>query len=300
MRRFRALLCITAVFLLIISASRAYALEVVSISPADGSKGYQPQNMAIKVTFSEVMLDGDDEDVIELNGNKFSIKAEDGGEIPYSLTYNAKKYPNQLWVILSEDLASDAEYTFEIKPGVLSASGGILAEGTTTTFRTRNTKTDAWISSALMIALMGVMFYATSRATKKAAAESDPVAAEKAALAKLNPYKMAKEKGISVEEARAIVDKEKDRIARKVAKIEEEQRKREEALKAEMALVEAEMDAREEAERRAMNYRVKTLRSVKEAGGRIPKSVIKANKAKREAAEKAAREKARPANKKKR
>ena len=84
-----------------------------------------------------------------------------------------------------------------------------------------------------------------------------------------------------------------------MAKAEEETRKREEAKRAEMAAIEAELDAQEAAARHAANYQVKGPRSIKAAGGTVPRSVIKKNKAKREAAEKAARAKANQGKKKK-
>ena len=51
-RRFPALLI--AVLLILASASAAFAddLTIVDISPADGSKGYQPANMPVKIRFS--------------------------------------------------------------------------------------------------------------------------------------------------------------------------------------------------------------------------------------------------------
>ena len=58
-KRFPALLM--AVLIVLASASLAFAsgLEIVDISPADGSKGYQPANMAVKIHFSEDMMDED-------------------------------------------------------------------------------------------------------------------------------------------------------------------------------------------------------------------------------------------------
>ena len=294
MKRIAAVLCIIMTLILACSSfAFADGLYVESITPADGSKGYQPQNMAIKVRFSEQMSEAAE------NQDKFSITAPDGTEIPFQLVHSEKKYPNELWAVLSQDLLPDTEYTVNVKAGIVSKSGSTLENGQTTVFYTRNTKIDNYISMAFMVVFMVFMFVATSKAAKKAAEKNDPIAAEKAAIAKMNPYKMAKEKGISVEEAQAIVEKEKEKLAKKQAKAEEEARKREEAKRAEMAIIEAELAAQEEAARHAANYQVKGPRSIKDAGGTVPRSVVKKNKAKREAAEKAARAKANQGKKKK-
>jgi len=281
--------------LILASGSLAFAsgLTVEGITPADGSKGYQPQNMAIKVRFNETMTDS------AANASKFSVTDPEGKTIPFELVYSEKKYPDELWLVLSEDLTSNTEYTVNIASGVVSASGATLDNGQTTTFRTRNTTIDNYISMGFMVVFMVFMFWSTSKAAKKAAEKADPIAAERAAIAQMNPYKMAKERNISVEEAQAIINKEKEKFAKKQAKAEEEARKREEAKRAEMAAIEAELDAQEEAARHAANYHVKGPRSVKEAGGTIPRSVVKKNKAKREAAEKAERAKAYQSKKKK-
>ncbi len=294
MKRIAALLCVLIVLILSFSsAAFASGLSVESVSPADGSKGYQPQNMAIKVKFSEQMNDSAE------NASKFSVTDPEGNAIPFQLVHSEKKYPNELWLVLSQDLAPDTEYTVTVQSGITSASGSTFDGEQTTTFRTRNVKIDSYISMGFMVVFMVFMFTATSKAAKKAAEKADPIAAERAAIAKMNPYKMAKEKNISVEEAQAIISKEKEKLAKKMAKAEEEARKREEAKRAEMAAIEAELDAQEAAARHAANYQVKGPRSIKAAGGTVPRSVIKKNKAKREAAEKAARAKANQGKKKK-
>ena len=194
-KRFPALLI--AVLLILASASAAFAdsLTIVDITPADGSKGYQPANMAVKVRFSEDMMD---ESAIAANKSKFSITDAEGKALEFDVVYNASKYPDELWLVLTEDLQPNAEYTFTVAPGVVSSSGSTLAEGVTTKFYTRNTKTDGLISMGLMVVLMVAMFGMTARSAKKAQEKEDPRAAEKALEDSLNPYKLAKQKGIDV------------------------------------------------------------------------------------------------------
>ena len=271
--------------LVMLSAQLSFAsgLEVVNISPKDGEKGKQVSNMAIKVTFSENMIDPA---AIADNESKFKITDPEGNEQPFQIVFSEEKYPDQLWLILEGELAQDTEYTFEIMPGIKAKSGNVLESGSKTTFRTRNTGRDSKISMLLMLAMMFVMFYASSRAAKKSAEEENGVESKQ-----YNPYKMAKEKGISVNEAKAIIAKDKEKEAKKAAKLAEQKRAKEEAMAAEVAAAQKRLEEEYEAARHANNYQVKGPRSIKAAGFKVPRSVVKKNKAKREAAK--AAEKAR-------
>lgn len=291
-KRLSALLI--AALLILASASAAFAdsLAIVDITPADGSKGYQPANMAVKVRFNEDMMD---ESAIEANKDKFSITDAEGTELEFDVVYNAAKYPDELWLVLTEDLQPDAEYTFRVAPGVVSSSGHTLAEGVTTHFFTRNTKTDGFISMGLMVVLMVAMFGMTARSAKKAQEKDDPKAAAKALEDSLNPYKLAKQKGISLAEAQAIVAKEKDKLEKKKAKAEADRIRREEMKAEERKKMEEELEffgtdnSELKRELRAEGiYLVKGPRSVRDAGGRVPRSVRQRREAKRrKAAEKA-------------
>ena len=291
-KRFPALLL--AALMILASAASVFAsgLEIVDISPADGSKGYQPANMAVKIRFSEDMMS---ESAIAANQGKFVIADEEGNEQAYDIVYNADKYPDELWLVLQGDLEADSEYTVTIQPGVVSSSGSTLSEGMTSTFYTRNTRTDGLISMGLMVVLMVVMFGTTARAARKQQEEDDPKAAERAVEENLNPYKLAKQKGISVEEAQAIVAKEKEKLDKKKAKAEADRVKREEMKAEQRKKMEEELEFFGTDERELKKelreegiYLVKGPKSIKEAGGRVPRSVRQHNEAKRrKAAQKA-------------
>lgn len=291
-KRFPALLI--AVLLILASAASVFAsgLEIVDITPADGSKGYQPANMAVKVRFSEDMMD---EAAIAANQDKFSIQDAEGTAQEFDIVYNADKYPDELWLVLKNDLQPNSEYTFTVKPGVVSSSGSTLSEGMTTTFRTRNIKTDSLISMGLMLVLMVGMFMMSARSAKKAQEKEDPRAAERALEDSLNPYKLAKQKGITLAEAQAIVEKEREKIEKKKAKAEADRIRREEMKAEERKKMEEELaffgtdDSELRKELRAEGiYLVKGPKSIKEAGGRVPRSVRQRREAKRrKAAEKA-------------
>ncbi len=280
MKKTAVILSLILVLAILMSPSVfASGLSIVSITPKDGEKGKQPISMAVKVTFSENMMD---EAAIAANESKFHITDPEGNEIPFQISYIEDKYPNELWIILNETLASNTEYHFAVDPGVRSASGSTLDQAFSSVFYTRNTKTDTTVSFVLMVVMMGAMFFASAKAAKKKQEEAvEPVKAAK--NTELNPYKIAKERGISLDEAKVYVEKEKARIAKKQEKYEKEQSRKEEALAAQMAEVQKKIEEEEAAARAANNFRVKGPRSVKAAGGRIPRSVIKKNKAKRAA-----------------
>lgn len=288
-RKFSVLCLALAIMLMSFSTAFASGLEIVKTSPEDGKSGFQPKNMAVKFTFSENMMD---EKAIEANKSKFKITDAEGKEEAFDIVYNEDKYPDELWLVLENELASNAEYKVTVEPGVLSAAGKTLDKGMEINFKTRNLSTDNKISMGLMIVMMFIMFGATSKATKKAAAEQDPKAAsrERAEAVNLNPYKIAKERGISLDEANAIVAKEKEKLERQKAKEEEARLRREEKRAAQMKAIEEELE--EEGDysylREAGIYRVIGPKSVKEAGGRVPRSVRQKNEARRKArAEKA-------------
>lgn len=260
-------------------------LELTKITPKDGESGKQITNMAIKMAFNEKMAT---EENVKENSGCFSVQTTDGKTLKFSAVYDEEKYPNDIWLIMEDDLESDTEYVVTISGDLKSVAGHTLGEEMTSSFQTRNTKTDNNISMLLTFGMMGLMFYTTSKVAKKA---QEQQAKENGTELELNPYKIAKEKGISVEEAVSYVEKEK-------AKVEKAAKKK--AARAQRAAIaEAEEDDGEE-ELALNTYRVKKPHSIKEAGAPIPKSVIRRNKEKKEAERLAAeRRKANSAGKKK-
>ena len=287
MKKTVAILCLALMVVMTFSAvAFADGLEIVGVSPADGGKGLQPQNVAVKVKFSADMMD---EAAIAANEKLFSIVDPEGKEIATTITYNEKKFPNELWILAGEDLASTTTYTFTAKAGIKAADGSALGSDFVSTFSTREVKKDSSISMILTVVMMGFMIVMTTRAAKNAKIKEDPVEAQKAALAKMNPYKISKAKGISLEEAKAEIAKEREKLHKLEAKAAEEAAKKKAKMEEEMRRYEAELAAQEEAERHANNFHVKKAGSLHAHGIETPKAIVKANKKKREAAAKAAK-----------
>ena len=279
MKKIAAILSLVLIIAMLMSpVCYASGLEIVGTTPKDGGKGYQPQNMAVKIKFNEEMLEAG-------NASHFSVTSADGRGVPFQLVCSEEKYPNELWLVISETLMPDTEYRVNIASGVKSKAGNVLSGNQTTSFRTRNTKTDSKISMVLMLGMMGFMFIASARAAKNQEAEA--AAPVKKNDPNLNPYKISKERGISLEEAKAIVEKEKAKQAKAQEKYEREKARRDEAMAAEMEEMQKRLEEEAEAARRANNFHVKAPASIVEKGYKVPRSVVKKNKAKRDAARKA-------------
>ena len=289
MKKITAILA-AIVMIIALSAAPVFAagLEITGVTPKDGTKGRQPANMAIKLKFSEDMTGSDITDAN--NKNKITITDAEGNTFDFTIAHNAK-YPNELWLVINDTLQPDSEYTVKVSAGIASTQGNTTTQEFVTTFKTRNTKTDSTISTVLLFAMMGFMFFMTTRDAKKSM-ESNDANYALAQAKKLNPYKIAKQKGISVEEAQAYCDKERAKAQKAVDKQNSEKAKAEAAKQAELDAAQARIEAELEAARRATVFSVKRPASVKAAGGTNPKSVKNRKKAKEEAAKAAEKQRA--------
>ena len=283
MKKLGALLAAIAIILVSASSAFAAGVEITGINPKDGSTGNQPTNVAVKLKFSEDMRGNAEADAA--NMSKITISGPDAEgnakSIPFKIVHS-DKYPNELWLVLEENLAQNTEYSITVEPGIVAASGERTTGSLATTFKTRNTSTDSTISMVLMFVMIAFMIFMTQRDAKKQMAETD-VNYALAAAQKLNPYKIAKQKGISIEEAQAYCEKERAKAQKAVDKANAEKAKAAAAKEAEMAAAAARIEAELAAAHDASVYKVKRPRSVKEAGGKIPKAVRNRAKAREEA-----------------
>ncbi len=286
----RCIILITILAMILASATTVFAggLDLVEVNPKDGSNNSQPVNMCVKLTFNDVMVGADD---IEANAGRFKITNPDGEEQSFQMVYS-EKYPNELWLVLDGALEQKTEYKVTVGAGVVSANGKTTAESTSVTFATRNTKNDGLISTVMMIFMMGLLFFLSSRAAKKQKQENEPLTVAQAE--KLNPYKIAKAKGWKLEVAEEYVRREKEKAKKAEEKALEDKRRREAISAEERAKIEAEVDSEE---RRNGWFRVHTKGSMLAHGLECPKPIKKKNAAKRKAAEERAKKYAK--NKKK-
>lgn len=211
---------ILSLTLLIVSLSSslcfaAGGLELLDSSPKEGSKSSVINNVAIKLYFNE---DVTSKEAQEANKDCFKITDPKGKEISYRLLYNHKKYPDQIWIQLEKDLVQKTEYKIVISGDLVSSDGDELGKNETVKFRTRDMSQDNTVYMVLMVIMFGGMFFFSSWDMKRQAKKQ-----EEELDAKVNPYKIAKEKGISYEEALVVAQKEKEKLEKKKRKQEEQE-----------------------------------------------------------------------------
>ena len=253
-------------------------ISIIGTVPENGEEGKQPSNMAVKIIFNEDVSDTAND---AANAKLITITDADGETQDFEITHHPA-YPDELWCILKGDLSANKEYTVKVAAGVRASSGGILSNPYTFSFKTRNTKIDGTISIVMTIGMMVIMMLATMRSQSKQQEEKavkgkGAVAVEK--LSQSDPYRLAKEKGISVDEAKAQIAKEKEKLDRKNASGARARAKYEEAR----AAREAEIEKRLKEIHDASVYKVKCRGSLAEHGGTIPKAVLKKQAARRKA-----------------
>ena len=289
MKRLTAIIA-AAVLLIAVMAVPASAsgLQITGVTPKNGATGRQPSNMAVKLKFSEDMTGDESKDAS--NKEKISISDAEGNVFDFTIAHSSK-YPNELWLVINDTLASITEYTVNVQQGIISTSGSTTDSSFVTTFKTRNLKTDSTISMIMMLVMVGLMVFMTQRETRKQMASTD-VNIALAEAKKLNPYKIAKQKGISLEEAQAYCEKERAKAQKAVDKANAERAKAEAARQAELDAASARIEAELAAAHKASVYSVKTRASLKEHGGTVPKSVRNRKKAKEEAAKAAEKQRA--------
>ncbi len=220
-------------------AAEGFALE--KSIPADGYAKVQAQNVMIKLYFTNEVAAKETQ---AANADKFKFTDSDGNPVDFEIYYDNKD-KKKISVLAKNDLEMEKEYTLSIRGELVDDNGQILGADQTIDFTTKG-NTSSKLYGLLMIVMIGAMFFITIRDQRKAEAE-ETAASEKVPT---NPYKLAKEKNISVEEASRIIAEEK----KKAAKKDEKRLKKEQEA----------YEAKKAAERAKKNiYRVHSKRSVK-------------------------------------
>lgn len=213
MKRIGAIISLSMLIVLLASSlSFATGLTLVSTYPEDGEGGLQAANVAIKMIFSENMTG---EQAKNANTNGFKITNAEGETIDYDVLYNAQKYPNEIWLQITENLVDNMEYTVKISEDLQSTAGNSLDEEVTLKFSTRDTSADSNGYMVLMVLMVVGMVVFTAWDTKRnLKKESGETEEDK----KVNPYKEAKKTGKSVEEIIAKTEQEKAQAEKRKAK----------------------------------------------------------------------------------
>ncbi|MDR2355178.1 MAG: hypothetical protein LBE16_03175 [Clostridiales Family XIII bacterium] len=250
----------------------AESLRLVENYPAEGSRSSPPINLGIKLFFDR---DVSAEAYRDRNKDCFKLLDDTGRSVPLDVLYTESDPTYILVIAKPEDdkngLGSDREYRFEISPELQAADDSVLETPKVITFRTRNTSMDMNINMVLMgVMFVGMLVFSAismRKQAKKAAAVTDKQ--------KVNPYKVAKETGKSVEAVVAKEEKRKQQTAKRKARTNPSASDKDKAAK----------EAENETAGGRRVKRVKGPRPIAAAGGRY-------RTGRKAAAEKRAREEA--------
>lgn len=217
------------VFLMSFSTCFAAGLQLVDSYPENGSHNSMLENVVVKLYFNE---DVSAEEVQEANKNAFIFTDAEDKNLPLKILY--PKETKEIWVLVEETLVSNTDYKLQISGDLKMANGDTLGQDQLVEFKTRNTSVDSSVNMGLMAVMMVGMIAFTSLSAKRQLKkqEEEAVAEDKM---KVNPYKVAKETGKSVEQVVAKTEKEKEKAraqAEKRNKGKAEAKSKEEAVTA--------------------------------------------------------------------
>lgn len=204
----------------VVSYGAEFAIE--KTTPKDGSSGMAVDNMGVKVFFNQDVYSKEN---AKENEKKCTLTDEKGKEVPSKIVFSPK-HKNVMLVLAdtgNKSVKGKTDYTLTIEKGFVSAQGDSLAEEQKVTFKTLDPKATMTVSMVMMGLMVAGMVFFTSREAKKKAEEGVKKKEEK-----VNPYKVAKETGKSVEE---VVEKDRKRKEKKKHSQEKNQDNREKQRK---------------------------------------------------------------------
>ena len=206
MKRLGAIISLSLLIVLMaVSTCFAGTFTLEDSYPRDGDTNKAIDNFGVKLYFNEDVLSKENE---AANKKCFVIKDAEGNKVPTLVVYSPKEeglvmvladYNNKDFVI-----QQDTEYTLSISEDFVAANGDVLGESTKITFKTLNQSRAMTVNMVLMGVMFAGMFFFSSKSMKK---EQEKRQQEE----KVNPYKVAKETGKSVEEIVAKDQKAKEK-----------------------------------------------------------------------------------------
>ncbi len=185
----------------------ASGLQLLHSYPENGSNDSTLENVVVKLYFNE---DVSAKEVQQDNKGAFKFTDEKGKELPLRILY--PKNLDEIWILVNKPLQSNSEYKLVISGDLKIPNGDTLGVDQTVKFKTRNTGTDTTVNMVLMGLMMVGMIIYTSIATKRALKKEEK---RKADEIKVNPYKVAKKTGKSVEAVVAQTEKDKEKAREK-------------------------------------------------------------------------------------
>ncbi|MDR2162890.1 MAG: hypothetical protein LBO70_02960 [Clostridiales Family XIII bacterium] len=195
-------------------AAGGSSLALTSSLPAKGAKDLQPQNVGIKLYF-----DGDvtDESLRKTNAECFKFTYKSGAktkELPVKAYSDPKSGKGYILAIVDTSklkgkmLTSNKAYKLIVSGDLRSTDGRTLGNDLTLDFKTVDQSASTQIYMLLMVGMVGAMIAMTLFQNKR----KEKAAAEVAARGgKVNPYKLAKDKKITVKEAMELIERDRQK-----------------------------------------------------------------------------------------
>jgi len=188
------------------------SLEITKYTPNEDHTNVPIENVGVKLYFSGNVTDAS---VWETNKDSFTLTAENGDTVPVKAVKGEKDDSYILVLAQPESaskgapgqLAQKTTYTLTVDGELTSTVGSTLGEDQAISFTTLDQSANSKISMLLMVVMMvALIVFMGVTASRKAKAE-----AEALALLKANPYRVAKERGISVDAAKELIEKAKEK-----------------------------------------------------------------------------------------
>ncbi len=213
MKRFASIILAAALFFAVAAVPVSAAdFKLTDSTPSDGYEKVEAKNVMVKLFFNE---DVSSEKTQKANKGKIAIENGDGKKLDGVKVLYDSKDSKKISLLLTDDLKQKQNYKVIVDGSLVSDSGDKLGKEATVTFSTRKADTGLGYM-VLMFLMIVVMMVMTFRDQKKAmeAGSVDPLAS-----INTNPYKLAKEKNISVQEAVKIIEAEKEKAMKKMEKM---------------------------------------------------------------------------------
>ncbi len=170
----------------------------------------QVENSGVKLYFNQNMINKEN---VKENLKSFKLTDAKGKALPIRVVYSPKEEGLVLVLVNKQTLASDSSYKLFISKNVTAASGDSLGKNQVIHFNTIDTSSSMKANMVMMgIMMVGVIWASSKAAKKQVEKEKEEAGAEEP----VNPYKVAKETGKSVEEIVAKDQKEKEKHRRKM------------------------------------------------------------------------------------
>ncbi|MDR2156558.1 MAG: Ig-like domain-containing protein [Clostridiales Family XIII bacterium] len=188
-------------------------LKLTESYPPNDGKNMPVQNVGIKLFFDGNVAA---EAVRKNNSDCFKLTDSKGKTVKTEAYYGSKRndYILVTAVPKSGSLESDSKYTLTISDELRSADARTLVGEETITFTTVDTTGNTQVYMLLMFVMVAGMIAMTFISNRrKAKAQAEAVMRE----GKVNPYKLAKDKGITLQQALALIEKEKEKKAKRLS-----------------------------------------------------------------------------------